>query len=146
MVCSLLILNWLALLIIGLAEGMIVGGSIAAAFSALGVVTRLAQLTKTPGYIYYYAFAITLGASLSSLFHFTGITFYPSDFFVILVGLFMGLFIGFLAGALTEVLNVLPIICRRLNLEDYLDRLLFCFILGKVIGSLFYWLYPFWHP
>lgn len=143
---SLLILTWLALITIGLSEGIIVGGAIAAFFSVLGIVARLAQLTKTPTYIYYYALAITLGASLTSLFQFMKVSFYQVDVLIALIGLTMGFFIGFLAGALTEVLNVIPIICRRLYLEKYLDLILFFFILGKVLGSLFYWLYHLWWP
>lgn len=143
---SLLILIWLALIIVGLSEGIIVGGATAAFFSVLGIVARLAQLTKTPTYIYYYALAITLGASLTSLFQFLEVSFYQVDIITALVGLTMGFFIGFLAGALTEVLNVIPIICRRLRMERYLDVILFFFILGKVLGSLFYWLYPLWLP
>jgi len=133
-----------SLIVIGLAEGILVGGASAAFFSALGVVARLAQLTKTPSYIHLYGLTIVCGAVSSSLCYFTDTTLILNSFFVALVGLTMGMFIGFLAGALTEVLDVLPIISRNLKIEQYLDWILLFFILGKIAGSLFYWLYPIW--
>ena len=41
--------------------------------------------------------------------------------------------------ALTEVLNVLPILAKRLRLTGYLFGLLMAMVAGKVAGSLFDW-------
>jgi len=54
-----------------------------------------------------------------------------------IVGLFCGVFIGLLAAALTEVLNVLPVLAKRLGMRSYLFGLLLAMILGKMTGSLF---------
>jgi len=51
--------------------------------------------------------------------------------------LFCGVFIGLLAAALTEVLNVLPVLAKRLGMKPYLFGLLLAMILGKMTGSLF---------
>lgn len=53
------------------------------------------------------------------------------------VGLFDGIFVGMLAAALTEVLNVLPILAKRLQMTHYLFGLLMAMVCGKVAGSLF---------
>lgn len=55
------------------------------------------------------------------------------------VGLFDGIFVGMLAAALTEVLNVLPILAKRLRMTSYLFGLLLAMVFGKVAGSLFDW-------
>ena len=55
------------------------------------------------------------------------------------IGLMCGIFIGMLATALTEVLNVLPILAKRLRLTGYLFGLLMAMVAGKVAGSLFDW-------
>ena len=51
-----------------------------------------------------------------------------------------GIFVGVLAMALTEVLNVLPILLRRTRLTKGLPWLILAFALGKVVGSLVYFL------
>jgi stage V sporulation protein AB len=56
------------------------------------------------------------------------------------VGLMAGCFVGMLAAALTEVINVLPIMAKRLGMDGYIMWLLTAMILGKVLGSLFEWL------
>lgn len=43
--------------------------------------------------------------------------------------------------ALTEVLNVLPILAKRVGVEGKIIVLLVALVLGKVIGSLFHWIY-----
>jgi len=56
-------------------------------------------------------------------------------------GLFHGIFIGMVAAALVEVLNVFPLLSRRLHLENYMLALLMALVFGKVIGSLFQWFF-----
>ena len=51
-----------------------------------------------------------------------------------------GIFVGVLAMALTEVLNVIPILLRRTRLTKGLPWLILAFALGKVCGSLVYFL------
>ena len=60
---------------------------------------------------------------------------------VVGVGFLMGGFIGLLASALTEVLNVIPVLLGRLNLQDYTKYILISLASGKVVGSLLYWIF-----
>ncbi|AHA58148.1 stage V sporulation protein AB [Geobacillus genomosp. 3] len=46
-----------------------------------------------------------------------------------------------LAAALTEVLNVWPILAKRIGVDDKIVILLMAIAFGKVAGSLFHWLY-----
>ncbi|MGO4275104.1 stage V sporulation protein AB, partial [Paenibacillus sp. TAF58] len=58
-----------------------------------------------------------------------------------LVGIFAGCFVGMLAAALTEIINVLPILAKRVGMGSYMILLLMAMIFGKVFGSLFEWLF-----
>src|SRR5699024_2356398 len=55
-------------------------------------------------------------------------------------GIFHGIFVGMLAAALTEVLNVFPILSKRIGVNHSLKWLLMAFVFGKITGSLFQWL------
>jgi stage V sporulation protein AB len=68
----------------------------------------------------------------------------PKALILTIAGLMSGVFVGMLAGALTEVMNVLPILAKRMNLSDYLVGLVMAMVLGKTLGSLFDWLYFQW--
>jgi stage V sporulation protein AB len=57
------------------------------------------------------------------------------------IGLASGIFIGLLAAALTEVLNVFPILAKRIGIEGQIVVLIMAIVLGKIFGSLFHWLY-----
>lgn len=63
-----------------------------------------------------------------------------SKYFTLLIGLCSGIFVGMLAAALTEVLNVFPILAKRIGLEQKLVIILMAIVFGKIVGSLFHWL------
>lgn len=56
-------------------------------------------------------------------------------------GISAGIFTGCISVALAEILDTFPIFFRRLKIhEEYNEGLLFVFALGKMIGSLFFFL------
>ena len=56
-------------------------------------------------------------------------------------GMCAGIFAGGIAVALAEILDVFPIFLRRLHLhERYLEGLLVIMAIGKMLGSLFYFM------
>ena len=56
-------------------------------------------------------------------------------------GISAGIFVGCLAVALAEILDTFPIFFRRIGLDPaYCEGLLFVMALGKMIGSLFFFL------
>ncbi|UNC92518.1 stage V sporulation protein AB [Candidatus Contubernalis alkaliaceticus] len=130
------------MMIIGLAEGIVVGTALVAFLTILDIVPRLAQLTGTGDRCLFFEYSITLGAVLGTLATFLEWNIVTPIFLVVIVGLLMGVFVGMLAAALTEVLNVLPILSKRLGLQGELSRLVTAMVFGKVMGSLFYWLVP----
>lgn len=126
--------------LLGLAGGIAVGGGVIALYVVLDMIPRLAQLTGTYDKVHGYEAAMVAGCLLGTVSDFWswGITAGPGA--ELLVGLLDGIFVGMLAAALTEVLNVLPILAKRLYMTQYLFGLLMAMVCGKVTGSLFDWL------
>ncbi|WP_028987298.1 stage V sporulation protein AB [Thermicanus aegyptius] len=137
------VLHELLMILIGISGGIVVGTGMVALLTVLDIVPRLAQLTQSYSSIRSYEWAITFGATCFTLFDF-----FPSlssipgiPIFLIPAGLGFGVFVGLLAAALTEVINVIPILAKRVRLEGEILLLLMAMALGKVIGSLLDWFF-----
>lgn len=133
--------NSLILIIIGLSGGLVVGSGFVAFLAVLGIIPRLTQLTKTYQFIHVYEWAIILGTVITGWISLRDTLLFQSELWLIPIGLFSGMFIGMLAAALTEVLNVFPILAKRIGLGDQIVILLMAIVFGKIIGSLFHWIY-----
>lgn len=126
---------------IGFSGGLVVGAGFVAFITVLNIIPRLIQLSKTAKFIKVYSACIVLGLLFG-----TFLSFYPGNFhqpliILLLWGLLHGIFNGLLAAALTEVLHVFPILSKRVRMEGILLWLLMAIVFGKIIGSLFQWLY-----
>lgn len=124
---------------IGIAGGIAVGGAFAAIFTVLDIIPRLAQITRSTLHIMKYEAAIALGAVSWTVIDFFSIEMLTGFLGNLIFGIFAGVFVGLLAAGLTEVFNVLPIMAKRLKMTNYMYYFVMALILGKVSGSLFYW-------
>lgn len=136
-----MIINSLILIIIGLSGGLVVGSGFVAFLAVLGIIPRLTQLTKTYQFIHVYEWAIILGTVVVGWASLRNSMLFQSELWLIPIGLFCGIFIGMLAAALTEVLNVFPILAKRVGLGEKIIILLMAIVFGKIAGSLFHWMY-----
>jgi len=134
------IIKAIAVIFTGLSGGVAVGIGFVAFLTVLGVIPRLTQLTKTGDYIRYYEWAVVISVVLSSFADLNNSSFPIGAGILIPIGFASGIFIGMLAAALTEVLNVLPILSKRIGMEGLLISLLMALVIGKLAGSLFQWL------
>src|SRR5690348_9301771 len=100
---------------IGLGGGIAVGSGLVAFLVVLDLIPRLAQISKSYHLIYFLEGAVVGGSVLFTILDFFDVTFSFSFLSTGIFGLFAGVFVGMLAGALTEVLNVLPILAKRLH-------------------------------
>ncbi|SET88705.1 stage V sporulation protein AB [Salinibacillus kushneri] len=125
--------------IIGLASGLAVGAGFVAFLTILGVIPRLIQLSKTHSFIQYYETSVVMGVLFGTLLTFSSLVFHLPILVEMVWGLFHGVFIGMLAAALTEVLNVFPILAKRIGMDGYILGFLMALVLGKIVGSLFQW-------
>ncbi|HHW39419.1 MAG TPA: stage V sporulation protein AB [Bacillales bacterium] len=134
-------LKILLTIFIGFAGGLAVGAGFVAFLTVLGVIPRLTQLTKTMKCIHLYEWGVVLGAIAGGWIGLRETIYQFSSLFVIPIGLANGIFVGMLAAALTEVLNVWPILAKRIGVRDKLIILLSAIFFGKIFGSLFHWIY-----
>ncbi|NOU64489.1 stage V sporulation protein AB [Paenibacillus sp. LMG 31461] len=106
----------------------------------LDIIPRLAQITRSFSKIHAYEAAVVLGSLFFTWVDFSDLHMHLFPMGAALFGLFAGCFVGLLAAALTEIVNVLPILAKRVGMDSYRIVLLMAMIFGKVIGSLFEWL------
>lgn len=132
---------WLTLGFIGLAGGIAVGSGMVAFLIVLDIIPRLAQLTGSYRQIRLYETAVVAGSLVFTLTDFFEWRYALFPVTAALFGLLAGCFVGMLAAALTEVINVLPILAKRIGMEGYMIWLLMAMIFGKVIGSLIDWMH-----
>ncbi len=132
-------INYLFDLFIGLSAGFTVGAGFVAFLTVLGIIPRLAQLSKSRRFIHFFENAVTAGAVFGTYLSFQTAKIPVPLPIEMLWGLLHGIFIGMLAAALTEVLNVFPILFKRIRLNRYLLTLLLAIVLGKIFGSIFQW-------
>ncbi|MEW9699056.1 stage V sporulation protein AB [Paenibacillus sp. SI8] len=125
---------------IGLAGGIAVGSGMVAFLVVLDIIPRLAQITYSFKSIHKYEAAVVTGSLVCTWVDFSQWKLHLFPMGAAFVGLFAGCFVGMLAAALTEIINVLPILAKRVGMGSYMILLLMAMIFGKVIGSLFEWL------
>lgn len=130
-----------AVIFIGIASGLTVGAGFVAFLSVLGIIPRLMQLSKTMKMIHWYEWAVVLGALSGVAASLRNPILGIADYFLIPMGLAGGVFYGMLAAGLTEVLNVLPILAKRIGIDGKLLSLLMAIVFGKIFGSVFQWVY-----
>jgi len=133
-----IVLQILGASFIGLASGLVVSGAVFAFIAAIGVVPRMAKRTNTQECVVIYEEAIIWGGIFGAV---TIIFDWRLPYMPIvagLVGLLAGVFVGVLAMSLAETLDVLPTLCKRLGIKDGVLWLVVAIALGKMTGSLFY--------
>ena len=129
------------LIFIGFSGGIAVGAGFVSFLAVIDLIPRLSQITKSYDAIRWYEWAIILGALLGTWGGLRNISFNLLPIILVPIGLGSGIFVGMIAAGLTEVLNVLPILAKRLGIHEQILILLMALVLGKVFGSLFHWSY-----
>lgn len=126
---------------LALAGGIVVGTSFVALLVIFDLIPRLAQLSNAYHLSFLFEAALISGALYFTVADFFDISIkLPYALISIITGLFNGMFVGMLAAALTEVMNVLPILAKRLRLSSAMTALMMAMVLGKMTGALIDWL------
>lgn len=127
------------LVISGLCFGIIVAAGAAGLAIGLSIIPRYAGITRTARYILLYEDMTVLGIFLGNLFYLFEIQLPLGNPFLLITGLFFGIFLGSWILALAEMLSVLPVFSKRLQLNRGLSCLVISIALGKTLGCfLFY--------
>ena len=134
------------MIFVGLASGIGIAAGTFAFLLVIRVIPRIVQKAKLEHKIIYIENIVFRGIMFGTilglftwkkkwLFHILGRT------LLTFFGISAGIFVGCLAVALAEILDTFPIFFRRLHLKDeFGEVLLFMMALGKLVGSLFFFL------
>jgi len=139
-------LKSLLLIFIGICSGLGIAAGTFAFLVVLRVIPRMVQMAKLEHKIIYIeniVFRGILFGTVLSLFSWRKKWLFTllGKTLLTIFGISAGIFVGCLAVALAEILDVFPIFFRRLHLEEkYGEYFLFIMALGKMIGSLFFFL------
>jgi stage V sporulation protein AB len=136
-----MIINILLAMVMGFAGGLAVGSGFVAFLTVLGIIPRLTQLSKTMKMIHWYEWAVVFGALSGAIVSLEDVALFLPPVLLAPIGVAVGVFFGMLAAALTEVLNVLPILAKRVGVDGKITILIMAIVLGKILGSLFHWIY-----
>lgn len=137
-----MIINSVLLVIVAFSGGVIIAGGVFALIAIIGIVPRLAQRTNTEKYIMIYEDSIMAGGILGtsslilSLYIPFGVMGLSS------VGFFAGVFIGCLAVSIAEIIDVIPVLTRRIKIKTGMAYFIVALAIGKLIGALVYFIIP----
>ncbi len=136
-----IILLW----IIGISSGIMVSAGVFTVLFVVGLVPRFAGRTDTARCELFYEECLIFGAVLADV-----LSVFPIKgslgggphvlwtVLLILIGIFAGIFVGCLSIALAEVLDGIPIFARRVKLKMGVSIAVLAVALGKIAGSLVY--------
>ena len=128
-----------ALLFVGLSAGGIIAAGVFAFLVIIGVFPRLIGKTGTKRHILLYGTVIVSGGVLGNIADLYEFPIPLHGFSSLFLGIF-GLAVGILVMSLAETLKALPVISRRIYLAVGLQYLILSIALGKLAGSLAYFL------
>lgn len=120
--------------LIGFSGGVMVAAGLFTLTTSLGIMTRLAQLSHTAGYIHKYEMTVAVGAVAGNL------LWMYRPFFgfglpgMVLFGMLSGIYVGCLIGAIAEILNAFPVFFRRMKIHEKIGWVLLALAIGKVLG------------
>lgn len=134
-------INHLFLGFIGLVCGFSVASGSFAFAVKLGIIPQMAGKSKTAGRVVTYENATIAGGIAGNIISvFSDIQLPLGRIFLGTFGLCAGIFVGCLAVALAEIIDVYPIIYRRMKLKIGMEWVLGAAAFGKMAGALFYFI------
>lgn len=122
--------------VIGLSGGLIIAGGVIALLVGLGVITRFVGLSHMAKHVRVFEDAILFGAVFGTLMTVYQPTVPLEAPGLAVLGLFSGIFVGGWILALAEIVNIFPILARRIGLTKGLSIVVIAIALGKMTGSL----------
>lgn len=131
---------------LGLCAGLSVASGVFTVFTAVGLVPRFAEHTRSGNRIMLYENMIILGCFLGNLFslfgRFFGLSLQGVWAWILLgaSGLFVGIYVGTLAISIAEMLDAIPIMAHRIDVKRGVSLLVTGLAAGKLLGSLFYYM------
>lgn len=132
----------------GLSFGLLASAGVFTVLVAVGLIPRFAGKTHTAGNVLLYeemvVFGTIFGGIISIFSPFISLDKIISgtvgNAVLCVCGLFSGMFVGCLALAIAEMLDSIPIFTRRIGFRHGIGIVILCVAIGKVCGSLIFFL------
>lgn len=119
----------------GLSAGAVTAAGVFAIITVIGVIPRLVGKTHTAKWIHLYEWMVVLGGIWGNLMEIFYIPRGGGKLLLALYGLGSGMFVSCLVMSLAEVLEVFPVMCRRLRLTSGMAYIVLSLALGKMAGA-----------
>lgn len=129
-------IRYVLLAIAAFAGGAIIAGGFFAFIAMIGVYPKLLEKVKGNRHFILVECLLTYGATLANVIYIFQVKIPVTQIGLAFFTLFGGIFVGCLVGALSEVLDVFPIISRRFHLRRHLPYVVYAVAAGKLIGSI----------
>lgn len=137
----LMLIKEIFLSLVGLAAGFAVSAGTFAFIIVIGVIPRMIGKCNRAAETLHFENAIILGGILGNIVSvFLKIRLPFGPLLLCAYGLSAGIFVGCIAVALAEILNTFPIMFRRMGLKEGLSYVMVVMALGKMLGSLYFFL------
>lgn len=128
------------LAVAGACAGIAVAVAALAFINALSIAPRMAAKTKTANFLVFYENISGIGLLAGTVLSIFDPTWQHMGWLVPIMGLSIGIFVGNLIMGLTEVMDVFPVLFRRIRLKEGLTIVILIVALGKMSGSLAFFL------
>lgn len=145
-----MLLKRLLLLLIGFSAGGVIAAGVFAFLAIIGVFPRLIGKTGTKRHVMLYETIIIIGGSFGNVWdiyefplHFGAAVPFLGSAVMGIFGICVGIFVGCLVMSLAETLKALPVIARRIQLSVGLQYVILSIAIGKLMGSLTYFIREF---
>ncbi len=132
------------LVIAGISAGGIVAAGVFAFLAIIGIFPRLIGTTGTKSHVILCETMMIIGGvtgNLIDLFRFPKM--FGGIWMLMLWGTSIGVFVGCLVMSLAETLKALPVLSRRIHLAVGIQYVILSVAVGKVVGSLVYFVHGF---
>lgn len=131
-----MLIRYVLLALACFASGVAISGGYFAFISLIGIFPKLLEKVKGARHYMLIECLLAYGAATANVLYLFNIPVHITWAGFAFVALFGGIFVGCLAGALTEVLNVLPIASRRFSVRRHMPYVIYGLAAGKLIGSI----------
>lgn len=135
-------MGYLLCVLSGFAGGAVTGFALVAFIMVLGLVSRMVDIAGYKADSRIIIPVILSGVLVGNMISLFPISLRLPAVSVLLPGFIFGIFIGMITSALTEVLNVYPYLFSRMGLKKWIFLMPVVFLIGKVTGSLVYFIVP----
>lgn len=133
------VLKWAAAILFAAGAGTLTAAGYFAIITSVGLINRVADVTKSKNRILLYEEMIILGVILGNIVFIFDIPVPLGVAGIVLYGLFAGMFIGLLVVCIAETTKGLPIFIRRVRIGAGLGIIILMIGLGKAAGHLIYY-------